>query len=213
MRREHMLVRVLRALSGKTQEQVAVDLDVDASLIAQFEAGKVLPSRAHLEELSKGIGLTLGNAESILHLFHGLRDPRLRRGQSLRETVDGLREAAAALAKATYLQLLGVPIPGGPPSPEERQRAEELFQELEALSQEERLAVVQEVDECRTWSLLDRVCQEVDLEAPRNAENAEAWVQVAQEIAANLDGPDEWRRRIRKYVAEHAAKVPGCLPS
>lgn len=213
MRREHMIVRVLRALSGKTQEQVAEELGVDASLIAQFEAGKVLPSRDHMEELAKGVGLTAGDAETLLCVFDGLRDPRLRQGQSLKEIVEGLQGAVDALAKATYLQMLGMPIPGGPPGPEEHQRAEELFQELEGLSQEERMAVVQSVDECQSWALLERVCQAVDQEAPRDAEKAAAWVEVAREIAANMDGPDEWRRRVRRYAAERAVKVPGSLPS
>lgn len=213
MRREHIIVRVLRALSGKTQEQVAEDLGVDPSLIAQFELGKVLPSLEHLEKLAKGVGLTVPDAEYILCLFDALRAPRFRRGQSIRETVEGLQEVVAALAKATYLQMLGVPIPDGPPEPEARQRAEELFQELEALSQEERLAVVQSVDECQSWALLERVCLAVDHEAPRNVEKAAAWVEVAREIAANIEGPEEWRKRVKQYAAEHAAKVPGGLPS
>lgn len=207
-----MIVRVLRAFSGKTQEQIAEELGVDSSLIAQFEAGKVLPSRDHLEELAKGVGLTAGDAETILCVFDGLRDPRFRRGRSFQEIVEGLRGAVDALAKATYLQMLGVPMPGGPPGPEEQRRAEELFQELAALSQEERLAVVQSVDECQSWALLERVCLAVDHEVARDLEKAAAWVAVAKEIAANIRGPREWRRRVRRYAAEHAAKVPGCLP-
>lgn len=213
MRQEHMIARLLRALSGKTQEQIGEELGVGSSLIAQFERGKVLPSREHLERLAKSIGLTVPDAETILRLFHALREPRFRQSESIGETVERLQELAGALTKAAYLQMLGVPMPGGAPEPGARQRAEELFQELEALSQEERLAVVQSVEECQSWPLLERVCLAVDEEAPRNVASATAWVEVAQEIAACIQGPEEWRKRLKRYAAEHATKVPGCLPS
>ena len=213
MRQEHMIARLLRALSGKTQEEIGEEIGVGSSLIAQFERGKVLPSQEHLERLAKSIGLTVPDAETILRLFQALRDPRFRRGETVTDIVEGLREVTGALMNATYLQMLGVPMPGGPPEPGASQRAQELFQELEALSQEERLAVVQSVEECQSWLLLERVCLKVDQEASRNVESAAAWVEVAQEIAANIQGPEEWRRRVKAYAAEHAAKVPGCLPS
>lgn len=210
---QNMMARILRALSNKTQEQIAEELGVDASLIAQFELGKALPNQDHLVGLAKSAGLTLEGARLILRLFDTLRDPSLRRSESLDEAVERLRELAGAIIKAAYAQMLGTPIPGGPPELKERERAEELFEELEARSQEERLVVVQSVEECQTWLLLDRVCVAVVQEAPRNTEKAAEWVEVAREIAAHIKGPEEWRKSLRKFVAQHAAMVPRSLPS
>jgi transcriptional regulator with XRE-family HTH domain len=213
MEQQHMIARILRALSGKTQEQVAEELGVDASLIAQFERGKALPSQEHLDGLARSAKLTVPDAEMILRLFDMLREPPLRRSEHLDEAVERLQELAGVVIKAAYVQLLGVPIPGGPPKPEEHKRAKELFQELEGLSQEERLVVVQSIEEYQTWVLLERVCLAVDREAPRNEEKALEWIEVAREIAAHIEGSEEWRKCVKAYAAQHAAKVPKSLPS
>jgi transcriptional regulator with XRE-family HTH domain len=213
MRLEHMLVRLLRALSGNTQGQAGKELGVDSSLIAQFERGRVVPSEEHLEMLAQGAGLTVEDAIAILNLFEVLREPRFRKTEALEVVVERVKEIAEALTRGAYQQLLGVRLPNGLPSLNERQRAQELFQELEGLSQTGRLAVVQEVDECHTWALLQTVCRAVDHEAARNMEKAAEWVEVAGEIAAHIEGPEEWRKRLRKYVARYAARVPGSLPS
>jgi len=210
---QNMMARILRALSGKTQEQIAEELGVDASLIAQFELGRALPSQDHLDGMAKSAGLTTEGSRLILRLFDTLRDPSLRRSESLDEAVNRLKDLAGAIIKAAYEQLLGTPLPGGLPEPKERQRAKELFQDLEGRSQEERLAVVQSVEECQTWILLDLVCQAVAQEAPRNTEKAAEWVEVAREIVVNIEGPEEWRKGLRKFVAQHAAMVPRSLPS
>ncbi len=213
MKQEHVIARLLRALSGKTQEQTAEDLGVDSSFIAQVELGKVLPGQDHLEKLAAGIGLTVPDAEIILRLFQALRDPRFRQGETIRDIVEGLQGVAGSLMKAAYLQLLGIPLPDGVPGVEQRQRAQELFQELEALSQEERLVVVQAVSDCQSWAFLERVCQAVKQESSRRVEVAKEWLQVAREVAKLIEGPEEWRKRVREFVAEHAAGVPRCLPS
>ncbi len=213
MEQEHVIARLLRALSGKTQGQIAEELGVDPSFIAQVELGKVLPGQDHLERLAAGIGLTAADAEIILRLFQALRDPRFRQGETIRDIVEGLEAVVGSLMKAAYLQMLGMHLPDGVPGVEERQRVHELFRELEALSQEERLVVVQVVKDCQSWAFLERVCQAVSRESSRRVEVAVEWVQVAREVAKHIEGPEEWRERVREYVREHAASVPRSLPS
>ena len=197
MRHEHVIARLLRAASGKTQEQFAEEIGVHPSLVAQIELGKVLPSLGHLERMAKSAGITLGEAEGILRLIETLQQPRLRRGEDIDEALAGMQEEMHTMMKVAYLRMLGMPMPGGPPRREDRQRADELFRELEKLPQEDRLAVVQSVKEYQSWAVLERVC----------AEGPEAWGQVAQEIAAHIEGPEEWRRRVRQYAREQEAKV------
>lgn len=186
MRRDHVIARLLRALSGKTQEQIGEDIGVHPSLIAQFEQGKVLPGRDHLERLAKGTGLTLEEAEGIYRLYETLQRPRHRQGGSPESLLDEMEGEVRAVMKAAYRNLLGLPLPPGAARAADPQRAAELFNELEELSQEERLAVVQSVRECQTLGLLQRICVAVEAEAAEGREGAEAWARVAEEIAARI---------------------------
>ncbi len=45
MRREQVLARLLRAVSGKTQEQFGEATGIHTSLVAQFELGRAVPAR------------------------------------------------------------------------------------------------------------------------------------------------------------------------
>jgi transcriptional regulator with XRE-family HTH domain len=75
MRREHYVARLLRGLSGMTQDQIAAALGVHSSLIAQFELGQVLPGRAHLERMAGPAFFKLQEAEDVVD-----RMLRARRG-------------------------------------------------------------------------------------------------------------------------------------
>jgi transcriptional regulator with XRE-family HTH domain len=210
MRQEHVIARLLRAVSGKTQEQIAEEIGVHPSLIAQFELGKVLPSLGHLERMAKSAGITLGEAEGMLRLFETLQRPRSRRGDDIDQLLAGMQEEMQTMMKVVYQRMLGMPIPGGPPRREDRKQADELFRELEKLPQEDRLAVVQSVREFQSWIMLERVCVEVeywDIRHPDTEEGWEAWVQVAHEIAAHIEGPEEWRDRVQQYAREQAVKM------
>ena len=213
MKEEHLIARLLRAFSGKTQEQTAEELGVDPSFVAHVELGRVLPSQDHLDKLAAGVGLTVPDTEVILRLYQALRDPRFRQGETIHDIVAGLQAVVGSLMKAAYLQLLGMHMPDGIPGVEQRDRAEELFAEVEALPLEDKLVVVQAVKDCQTWAFLERVCQEVSQESSRRMDLAAEWLQVAREVAKHIEGPEEWRKRVRHYVAEHAVSVPRSLPS
>jgi tetratricopeptide (TPR) repeat protein len=99
----------------------------------------------------------------------------------------------------------------GPPEAQsvayDRQRAAELFRRLEGLPQAARLALVERAGEPWSWALCERVCDASEREASRKLERAAAWARLARWIAERVQGPEEWRDRLRGYAAAHEANV------
>ena len=207
MRREQVLARMLRALSGMTQEQIGQEIGVHTSLIAQFELGRAVPGRDHLERLAKAVRLTLRDAEEILRLAEALQQPRLRRGEGAENLLDELAQEVRSRAGTGYERALRLPSPGSSPQAGERERAEELFEKLQAVHPETRLTMVRLAEGYQTWALCERICRAVEQEAARDLESAAAWAGLAQEIAARVRGPEEWRNRVQAWAAAHRVHV------
>lgn len=207
MRREQVLARLLRALSGMTQEQIGGEIGVHASLIAQFELGRAVPGRDHLERMAKAARLTLRDAEEVLRLGEALQQPRQRRGEGAEDLLDELAQEARSKAGTGYEHLLRLPVPGSSPQDEDRQLAEELFGRLEGMHPETRLTMVRLAEGYQSWALCDMVCRAAVQEAARDPEIAMAWAGLAQEIAARVRGPEEWRNRVQAWAAAQTAQV------
>ena len=200
-----MIARLLRALSGKSQEQMGEEVGVSPSLIAQFETGKVLPNREHLELLAEGAGLTVREAQDVLSLCEALRSSHRRRGRSAEDLLQALAEDVRAHADSVYRRVLTLPLPAGQPSTEDRERAERLGSRLKDLPPDLRLAVVQVAEEFQNWALCEWLCAESAREASRHWERSAGLARLAREIAERVSGPESWRNRLRGYSAAHAA--------
>ena len=206
MRREHILARLLRAASGRSQERFGQETGIHPSVIAQIELGNVVPSRRQLERMAKAADLTLSKAEEALRFLETLQRRLQRRGAEgdlLREIDRGIR----AEVDASYRRLLGLTLPASLPKEEDRERALELLSRLEGLSPEGRLAVVQVAEEYQSWALCERACDVSEREASRNVERAAAWAHLARQIAERVQGPEEWRNRVLGYAAAHEANA------
>ena len=153
---------MLRALSGKTQEQFGEETRVHPSLMTSIEIGKVLPGR-DLQRMSRSAispfqrpGRSCGCTRSSACPGPGARGSRRRgppqrvgggivlyllRAYTAPDDVAESRQAAQAL--------------------EDRLRAEVLFERLKGLDQETRVAVVRGAEEFQTWSLCDRYLRDV----------------------------------------------------
>jgi len=207
MQREHLLARLLRALSGKSQERISEEIGLHPSHVAQFELGLVMPAPKHLERLAAGAGITLREAEEILSLYEAFRRSPRQRGRSAGEPLDRLVEGVRIHTGAAYRRVLNLPLPEILPKPEERTRAEELWLRLKEFSAEERRAVVRVAEELQTWGLCERVCAESVIEASRDVERAAGLAQLAREIADRVVGSRAWRDRLRGYAAAHVANI------
>src|SRR5947208_10141440 len=190
MIRGHRLARLLRALPGKTQQQLSEETGVHRSVIAQIELGDALPSRDHLEAMAESARITLPDAERILHLYETYRRSRRRWGRDASEVLDRMTEEVRSQAGAAYRRLLTLSLPEPLLSPGDRERAEELYSRLAGLSAEARLAVVRVAEEYQTWYLCERVCLASVQAASRDVESAAEWARLAQEIAERVAGPD-----------------------
>src|SRR3954447_22295396 len=90
MKRENLVARLLRALSGKSQERVAEEIGVHTSFIGQIEIGQPV-TREHLEGLARSAGITLGQAWEILEQYEiFLQAAPQREGRSVELLLDQL---------------------------------------------------------------------------------------------------------------------------
>ncbi len=88
-----------------------------------------------------------------------------------------------------------------------RQRAGDLFAQLERIPESTRPAVIRIGREYQSWALCEKVCLASVRETSRKLERAAAWAGLAEKIAERVPGPEEWRNRVRGYAAAHGANV------
>jgi tetratricopeptide (TPR) repeat protein len=205
MKRENLLARLLRALSGRSQERIAQELEVHPSLVSQIETGQS-PTRDYLERLAQAAGITLAQGWEILSRYEAFVRSR-RKGRSAEILLDELASEVRANAGAAYQRLLSLPLPAALPAASDRQRGDELWSRLANLSAEARLAVVQVAEEYQNWALCERICQASEIEASRDVEHAASLARLAQEVAERVPGPEAWRNHMRGYAAAHSANV------
>ena len=206
MKREHYLARVFRALSGRTQGEMAEEIGVNVSLVGQIEQGQVLPSAESLKGMAAAAGLTVAEGEEILALADTLRRKRHRQGVGIEDLLDEAADAVRSQIQSSFRRLLTLPLPGDPPKPEDRQEAAELFARLQTLDVKLRSTVVRVSGSFQVWALCERACDE-SLSDAATVEEAAGWARLAQEIAERVRGTEGWRNRLQGYAAAHAAKA------
>jgi transcriptional regulator with XRE-family HTH domain len=207
MKREILMARLLRALSGKSQERMGEEVGIHPSLLAHYEAGKGVPSREHLEKLARGAGITLDDASQVFDLYEDFRLGRRRVPGNPEATLRQLMEEIRFHAESVHRRILALPLPVSPPAASDRRQGEELWNRLASLSPEGKLAVVRLAEEFQTWSLCERLCAESERETPRDAGRAMELARLAQEVAERVPGPRDWRDRLRGYAAAHASQA------
>lgn len=109
------MARVLRALSGKTQEQTAEEIGVHPSLIAQIELGKFEPSDDQLERMAASADITLADAEEILLMAESLQRSDRWQGQTEETLLDELNERLRSHLDRAWQRLASLRRAGKPP--------------------------------------------------------------------------------------------------
>jgi transcriptional regulator with XRE-family HTH domain len=197
-----------------SQERLGKETGIHPSLVAQLELGTAAPSREQLERMAAAAGLTFAAAEEMLGFADTLRRGRQRRGADAETLLDGFAEEIRSELDAAYRRLLALRPPVAVDPEDDRRRAAGLFDLLQELSPEARLAVVDVAESFQSWALCERACEASLREA--NLEKAAAWAHLALRIAERVQGPEEWRHRLRGYAAAHVAhtlKAAGDLES
>jgi transcriptional regulator with XRE-family HTH domain len=175
MRPRNRLARLARAISGETQKDFADKTGVHHTLLAQYENGQVEPGPENLERLAHGAGFTVADGEEILRLADTLRRSRERAGQGDAEL---LQQLLAAQASHAYQRLLRLP----PPETEDRPADDELWSRLRDLSEKQALTVVRLAREFQRPALAERLREESEREASRDAGRAAFLARLAGEV-------------------------------
>ena len=207
MRREQRLARLLRALSGDTQEELAGKIGTSRNLVAQLETGEVLAAPEYLEAMAREAGITVADGEELLRRYDTQRRARHRWGRDAGEVFDRMAAVLRSHAESAYEHTLTLRLPEVFPQPEDRERAEELFARLERRSQAMRLVMVEDAEQFQTWYLCERVCRASVEAASRDLKVTADWARLGQEIAARVRAPEGFRRRLQGYALGHAANV------
>jgi transcriptional regulator with XRE-family HTH domain len=177
MRREHYLARLLRGLSGMTQDQIAAEIGVHSSLVAQIELGQVLPIRAHLERMAGLAFFKLHEAEDVVDRM--LRSRRGGHGSGRTAAgFAGLAERLGTEIDRIRRRLLALPHPAPPSQTKTGRAAGDLYARI-----------------CAT--LLD----ESERSAARNAREAAALAALAAELAEQIEEPAGMRARLLDRAA------------
>lgn len=201
MNRENRLVRLFRAVTDATQQELSDAIGIHRVTLTQYEGGKIPPAPDHLERLASYAGLTIAEGDEILQHYETLRQTRLRSGRAPEDLFATLGEPLRSRAHRAFQRLLRLPLPDAPPRAEDRVHARDLFANLEKLTPEQRLAVVRIATEYQTWA----VC-ELAVERSLVGEG-EAWAELAVEISEYVGGTKEWKNRVRGYALAAKAKA------
>jgi transcriptional regulator with XRE-family HTH domain len=179
LRPEHLKARLIRALSGLTQDQMGEETGLAPSLIDQFEQGKVLPGEDHLEEMARCAGFEAADADELLVHFRTQSQTWLRPSESVGSILDHLVRRLRRHSVHAVQRLLKL----SPPEPGDRGHAGQQLAKLKRLSYRSRLAVVRSVEEYQSQALAERCREESRRQAAVNSKRSTAWARLAAEIA------------------------------
>jgi transcriptional regulator with XRE-family HTH domain len=179
------MARVLRAMTGLSQGQFAKKAGLRLSDIAGIESGQTEPTVQNLQRIAQGAGMTASDADELMHYGEALIDYRQRQDQGSEEVLPALMSRLERQLSATYLRLLALPGPEPRPQAVEPRSVEELMDRLKSCSPEVRVYLVRVAEEFQSQALCERVREEAALEG-EHPEEAVAWTQIAEEIAAQL---------------------------
>ena len=203
MDRENRLARLFRAVTDKTQQELARELGILKGTLTQIEGGSHPVSSDLLERIAEHAGLTVEQGHELLQLHDTLSRTRQREGRDPEALFAELGEPLRTRAHRAFQRLLTLRLPDTPPRAEDRLPARELFANLKTLTHDQRLAVIPIAADYQTWA----VCELAVEESLAASGEAEAWADLAVAIAELVGGTKEWQNRVRGYAAGAKARA------
>lgn len=211
-----LLVSILGSRYGRSQKEIGAALGISEKRVSQYLRRGGLKDDEVFEGMLAAIKPPPGAVPVVTGCLEAL-DALEGQGDLTAEERARVEENALAFSRlgreaATQMAIgsRAVP-PEGYPEPHDlvpaRWRAGELFERLERQTEATRPAIVRVGKDYQSWAVCERVCMASAREASRKVERAAAWASLAEEIAARIPGPEEWRNRIRGYAAAHGANV------
>ncbi|HYG63461.1 MAG TPA: helix-turn-helix transcriptional regulator, partial [Thermoanaerobaculia bacterium] len=207
MTRRQELARLLRALSGKTQEDFAEAIGSHPSLIGLIEIGRADPGDTVLRTMARAAGLDLADARLLLDEHERLARFRRQRLNGEVDLMSALPERLRDHLSAALRRLWTLPRPVPLPCTGDREKAHEQWRLLEAVPATLRQAVTRADKELWNWALCELLCEQSEKAAGRSVEEAAGLAQLAEEIASLVRGPEGFCRRLQGYTAAHRSNV------
>lgn len=195
----NLKLRLLRALSGKTQEAFSEEIGVDAATYGKYELGLLTPRPDKVERAAEALGVGRDFAGEVLRLLDLHRQKRLRPGRDHEDLVEQVAQAARKVARETAQRLFALPPLDSVPRPEDRRAAREQLPLLLALPPGERAAVVTRGRDYRAWALSIEAAAAA--RAAADPEEAARWSSLAAELAGLAeDNPPGFADAIRSHA-------------
>lgn len=215
-------IRVSRALKGWKQGDLARKARIDPSALSRYEREGGAPSEAK-ERIFGAINVPPDFAEGFVSAYRVLEGAADQPAESAADLTDALgadvaNRFAAMLAPA--LAVLSVPneppqMEEHPPTAEDRAVAESLFLRLLPYTFDERLLVVTNGRQYRSAAFCERLCDESENAAARNAEDSLDWSKLALRVAERIPGPEAKRSKAMGYAwafVGNSRRVAGQVP-
>lgn len=212
--RAQLKVRMLRALSGLSQEEFGRMTQVDN--IAGMESGARPPTAQQIARMCASLNITPEHCETLLQEYEarGSRE-RAAAGSARpeRQEFPGFPGKSAPSLEATideYETRIGrAGEVRDATRVAERERARESWGRLKRLeSFDEMVLVARTAREYQTWAVVELLCEESGLEVEReNPERARDLAALAVEIAGRIGAPEGWRRRVLAFATAHLASA------
>ena len=211
-RARHLALVLMRYEKRLSQGDFARRAGIAASQYSEYDRGERPIPRRLLER-----------AAEVADFPPILLDALLREVRSFRAAARGWSSARGVLADAMLTDFLEISgslvetvlgtghrsaIQGmRPPSAEDREAVPQLWACLEKLGHEQRLAVVEELEEYQTWALCERLAAESIEEAASLPAEALKLALLSRRIAELVSGPEPWRLRLRGYAGVHVSNA------
>ncbi|HSK75314.1 MAG TPA: helix-turn-helix domain-containing protein [Thermoanaerobaculia bacterium] len=202
---------LFRYTRGWDQQELARAAGIAPSQVSVYDRGERPVPRKTLERMADAAGVPRPLLDPILRVLRSFRiaaQGRFREGKALEEILASRWTAIVRMTVDVALEAAledeTPPASPWPPCAEDREDAEGLWRSLEPYTALQREALVEEVEELRSWALCERVAAESALAAPREAQKL---AELACLIAENVPGPETWSLRLQGYAWAHLAQA------
>jgi transcriptional regulator with XRE-family HTH domain len=205
------VLAILRAVSGRSQKELAAAAGLDSRTISAYEKGRTTLTIARLQELVGALDLPPAELEAAVRYLSERRAAIARhRGggpeAALRAEIDviaaGMARTWEDFTRGSVEEVLaqaGILV--------DRREAPGLWARLQPFAAGERLELVQEGADFQSWALCELVCEESEKAAADDAAAAVALGDLAVEIARRVAGEEGWRKRLKGYAQAFLANA------
>jgi tetratricopeptide (TPR) repeat protein len=211
-----LLVSILALWHGRSQKQIGAALGIPQKRVSYILRAEGMDDEV-LERLLAAVGASPAEVSIVTACLESLsfleKDGDLtakERAEIERSVQELMKRNRKALTEA-ILRARTAPALDRYPLPEDREparwHATMLLGLLRRLPQDEQWALVSVADEYRSWTLVERLCEESVVQASRDLGRAAFLARLARKAARRVLGPQSWRRRVRAFAAAHSANV------